>query len=1621
MMRLIRVLAVIVVLAFLAFAAGQAHAQVATGTPPFGSFGGGPDIINLGSLNSHITIPIFHKAGRGLNFNYDLSYDSSVWTPVSGGTWTPSGTWGWTNSMSNVGYLVYSGTITTGTCTGTNGRPGRTTAVTYHWTYLDGMGSPHYFPVPSGTSSNGCTGQNSQSGFVNQVASDGSGYSLTATGTSYTVLKGATGSVIGVVVNSTHGAATIQDRNGNEITATSGGVYTDTLGTTALTVAGTGTPSSPITLTYTAPGGATHYAVNYTTYTIQTKFGCGGIIEYGANGTTTANLVSEIDLPDGSKYLFGYEMTPGDTHTPHFVTGRLASVQLPEGGTISYSYTGGNNGINCADGSAATLTRGTTPGGTWSYARSQVSGTHWQTQITTPANDTTMLQFQQSGIYSYETQRLTYQGSTSGTLLQTLTTCYNGNTTNCPTTAVTQPITQRNVSPQFGSTGRQALQIYKYNNYGLPIEEDDYDYASGAPSNILRKIFTNYASLGNGIVSMPATVTVCTASGTNASCGGAGTPVAQTTYTYDQGTPTVSSGTPQHISITGARGNATTIASLVSGSTTLSKTSTYYDTGMINAATDVNNAVTTYSYAGTSCGNSFPTGVTEAISTLSKSFAWDCTGGVLTQVTDENGQNTTTNYSDAFFWRPHTVTDASGAVTTYSYPTGSPFNWVESSLPIVSGTSVADSRTTLDGLGRPILQQRRQGPSASNYDTVETDYDSLGRVNKVTLPFSTTAGATNSSAAGTTTQYDALSRVKNSTDSGNGTTSYTYTNNDVLVAVGPAPTGENLKQRQLEYDGLGRLASVCEITSAIQSGSCAQALAATGYWTKYSYDVLGDLTGVTQNAQPNGSPQTRTYAYDGLGRKTSETNPESGTTSYVYDTATGCTGTYSGDLVKKADAVGNTSCYVYDLLHRATSITYTGPYANATPIKHFMYDTATVNGITMVKAKGRLAEAYTCSGSCTAKTTDLGFSYTSRGEMSDEYQSSPNSGGYYHAAFQYWPHGAAKQLSGLVTLPTFTYGVDTEGRTNTVSASTGQNPVTAATYNLNSNNNPPQISVTYGSADSDVFTFDPNTLRETKYQFNVNNQAFIGTLGWNANGTLSSLAITDPFNSADGQSCSYVHDDLVRLSSANCGSAASQTFTYDPFGNINKTGSPYSFQAAYSSSTNRMTSIGGSFTPTYDNNGNELNDGDHTYTWDADGRHATVIGVSVTYDALGRMVENGNPSEYVYLPDGSSVLFKGQVARRGWFNLPGGGNAIYDSAQGGLINYNHPDHLGSARLESSPSRAFISSQAYAPFGEPYALSPGAGGFIFTGQTQQFDLDIYDFPARQYSDRGRWVSPDPAGLAAVDATNPQSWNRYAYVVNNPLGLTDPLGLYYVDCIWTGNCLGLQGGAGGGYYGGGPGGCSLDGVQTACGNLTGLGSNGIAPCPGNYCGPYTGNNGALYTFRGTVEGGAFVNPLNGELFTDGSELGLPDLGDSYPFPNSSTGQGGSNSGGGPSCQQNRILNLIPGATLTSYDTNQGGHEQIGINTTAAGLAAAGFAPFSLLGANGYRNGSMFWSIHVNGQYGAQLTGNGPFTDIQAHIDLFNPATGLLGIVGHGIWDLGVGSLLFNRSNALDPRCH
>jgi hypothetical protein len=96
------------------------------------------------------------------------------------------------------------------------------------------------------------------------------------------------------------------------------------------------------------------------------------------------------------------------------------------------------------------------------------------------------------------------------------------------------------------------------------------------------------------------------------------------------------------------------------------------------------------------------------------------------------------------------------------------------------------------------------------------------------------------------------------------------------------------------------------------------------------------------------------------------------------------------------------------------------------------------------------------------------------------------------------------------SIPTWTYVPDGEGRVNTVSASTGTNPVTATSYNGFSE----PLGITLGSGDSDAFQYDPNTGRMTQYQATIDGSSAYGTLTWNANWTLQSLSTYDPFNTS---------------------------------------------------------------------------------------------------------------------------------------------------------------------------------------------------------------------------------------------------------------------------------------------------------------------------------------------------------------------------------------------------------------------------------------------------------------------------------------------------------------------------
>jgi len=118
--------------------------------------------------------------------------------------------------------------------------------------------------------------------------------------------------------------------------------------------------------------------------------------------------------------------------------------------------------------------------------------------------------------------------------------------------------------------------------------------------------------------------------------------------------------------------------------------------------------------------------------------------------------------------------------------------------------------------------------------------------------------------------------------------------------------------------------------------------------------------------------------------------------------------------------------------------------------------------------------------------------------------------------------------------------------------------------------------------------------------------------------------------------------------------------------------------------------------------------------------------------------------------------------------------------------YHHGDHLGSTHLItegkklgrhagiSYPRGTVIQRFEYLPWGqEAFALNPNQSyDPRFTGQEYDIETGLYFYKARYYNPAlGRFIQPD---TIVSDPTDPQSYNRYAYVRNNPLKYVDPSG-------------------------------------------------------------------------------------------------------------------------------------------------------------------------------------------------------------------------------------------------------
>jgi RHS repeat-associated protein len=208
-------------------------------------------------------------------------------------------------------------------------------------------------------------------------------------------------------------------------------------------------------------------------------------------------------------------------------------------------------------------------------------------------------------------------------------------------------------------------------------------------------------------------------------------------------------------------------------------------------------------------------------------------------------------------------------------------------------------------------------------------------------------------------------------------------------------------------------------------------------------------------------------------------------------------------------------------------------------------------------------------------------------------------------------------------------------------------------------------------------------------------------------------------------------------------------FTYDANGNVKTAPAPYSITAA-----------------TYDHRNLPLS--------------FTAAGVTTLYryNAEGQRIgkHSGTGNAVFYLKEGLTTVASVTVGSTGaptvWhFNLLASSQVIGRHQWNGVRKYYHTDALGSTRTVMEG--ALVSeSYDYDPWG---LLMPGrtqSGGTRerFTGKEQDDETGLHYFGGRYYmAALGRWANVDPP------ADSFPSWSPYNYVLNDPVGTTDPDGL------------------------------------------------------------------------------------------------------------------------------------------------------------------------------------------------------------------------------------------------------
>lgn len=1193
--------------------------------------------------------------------------------------------------------------------------------------------------------------------------------------------------------------ATIEDPDGNFQTETSGG--DDTLGRIIVSEQDN---TNQIVYTLQASDGSSQlYTVNFTNLSISTTFGISGIQEY----VGTRQAISSIVLPNGREYTFSYDNY-----------GSLTEMTLPTGASIAYTWTNfisGSPGISGSGSYRYVTSRTVTVGSQvskWTFALGGTDSCNFPaegnvcyvTTVTDPLNNQTV--YQVAGGVTAEAS--VYQGTATGTPLRKYDLTYidaangepaAGDNVWLPTKILT--------TLDNGLVGEKDYQYdsFTYGNYtcgsnyvlcaqsgpglqtlpasrGNVTDIKEFDYSTSPPGTLLRhetKTYlhdSNAAYLNANIVDKVLVDTVFN---------GAGTQVAQTTYEYDNYTGaavmTATSGVPQHDytrfpSTNTIRGNVTRVQRWRNtDGAILTTTYAYDDLGNIRTITDPLSHATNWSYtdswANTSCPPSavslaFPTQVTDALGHHAQMTYFPCTG--LKQAkkdqNDINAGRAGTTWTRDLLGRILVEARPDGGQVSNSYNDTPPVSITNTTK--ITSTLSKTTTTTEDGLGRKIESTLTSDPEGAT--SVDTTYDLLGRKSTVSNPHRSAALATDGI---TTYFYDALGRVcvvmppdGTTPSSSCPTTAPPNDTSNLYVANTTTTTDQAGVQRKTQTDGLGRLTSVWENPSGLD------------YLTTYTYDALGNLLTVTQNGS-----RPRTFSYNSLSQLTSAQNPESGQISYTYDNA-GNQQTKVAPLPNQTGSSTVTTTYTYDLINRPTGKTYN----NGDAAISYAYDQPTCLGLSACDNVGHKTSMTDAAGS-----EAWSFSVSARTEIDQRTTDSVTKTTTYVSNLD--------RSDATITYPdgrVFTYAPGGAGRALSVT-DTSNNYATSALYN------PPGSlsSLTNGASLLSTFYYDkrlqpcrisvkssgtaPVSCTDAANIGNILDFAYNFSLGVADNGNV--VGITN--NRDTTRSEQFTYDALNRIATAETTSTHATSpancwgdqFGYDAWGNLLSispvssayTGCTYQPLSVVATASNQISG------DTYDAAGNLIvaQPGSTSYVYNAENQLTSTAGVTYKYDGDGKRVEKTSGKLYWYGMQSDPLMetdLSGNLTDEYIFFV---GKRIARRDSSGNVVYYMADHLGTSRIVASSAGAILDQSDFYPFGGERVVSVSSGNtYKFTGKERDGESGNDYFGARYYaSSMGRWLSPDPKQPNIKHLFNPQKWNKYNYVLNNPLSNVDPDGL------------------------------------------------------------------------------------------------------------------------------------------------------------------------------------------------------------------------------------------------------